>query len=62
MADDKLRQLERRWRESSTVEDEAALLRERVRVGDLSEGRLRLAASFGQEAATAAVANQASAK
>ncbi len=30
MADDKLRKLERAWKESGSVEDEAALLRERV--------------------------------
>ena len=44
MTDERLRELERCWRESGSVEDEAAWLRERVRVGELSEARLRLAA------------------
>lgn len=44
MGDEKLRELERRWRESGTVEDEAAYLLERVRVGDLTQERLELAA------------------
>ena len=38
-----LRELEAAWRASGSVEDEAAYLRERVRVGDLSEERLKLA-------------------
>lgn len=40
MSDDHLRQLERRWRESGLVQDEAALLLERVRVGDLARSEL----------------------
>ena len=44
MSDARLRELERRWRESGSTEDEAAYLRERVRVGDLTQERLELAA------------------
>ena len=45
MSDAKLRELERRWKESGAVEDEAAYLLERVRVGDLTRERLELAVS-----------------
>ena len=51
MSDQKLRELERKWKETGSVEDEAAYLRERVRVGDLTQERLELAAYCGQEAA-----------
>lgn len=51
MADQRLRALERRWQASGSVEDEAAWLRERVRVGDLAEERLFLAAYLGHEPA-----------
>ena len=37
MSDSNLRGLERRWRETGSVDDEAAYLRERVRVGDLTQ-------------------------
>lgn len=47
MTDLRLRELERRWRESGAPHDEAALLRERVRTGDLPEARLRAAALLG---------------
>jgi len=50
MSDSKLRELERRWRETKSVEDEAAYLRERVRVGDLTQERLELAAVAGGRA------------
>jgi hypothetical protein len=50
MADDRLRELERRWKSSGAVEDEVALLLERMRVGDLEEDRLRLAAHLGHAA------------
>lgn len=53
MSDERLRELERRWKESETVEDEAAWLKERVRVGDLEWSRLELAACLGHEAAVA---------
>ncbi len=49
--DEKLRELERAWRASGAAEDEAALLRERVRVGDPDEHRLALAAYLGHPAA-----------
>jgi hypothetical protein len=39
MSDQKLRDQERRWKETGNVEDEAAYLLERVRVGDLSQER-----------------------
>lgn len=51
MSDTKLRDLERRWRETGTVEDEAAYLLERVRVGDVTRERLELAAQCGHAAA-----------
>lgn len=51
MSDQRLRDLERRWREGGSVEDEAAYLRERVRVGDLTHERLELAAYCGRAAA-----------
>ena len=54
MSDQKLRELERRWRETGSVEDEAAYLRERVRVGDLTQERLELAAYCGHEGARVA--------
>ena len=41
MTDTKLRELERRWKESNAAEDEAAYLLERVRVGDLEQEKLR---------------------
>lgn len=51
MSDCRLRELERRWRETGSVEDEAAYLRERVRVGNLTEEKLELAAYCGHEGA-----------
>jgi len=50
MTDEKLRALERRWRESGSVDDEAAWLRERVKQGDLSQEMLGLAAHCGHQA------------
>ena len=55
MSDAKLRELERKWKESGSVEDEAAYLRERVRVGDLTQERLELAAYCGHGAASLAL-------
>ena len=55
MSDARLRELERRWRESGSTEDEAAYLRERVRVGDLTQERLELAAYCGNAASIAAL-------
>ena len=54
MSDTDLRALERRARATGHVEDAAALLRARVRRGDLSPERLRLAAYAGDQAARAA--------
>ena len=51
MSDQRLRELERLWRESGSPEAEADVLRERARAGMLSEDRLRLAAFLGHEAA-----------
>ncbi len=51
MSDEKLRELERRFKETGSVEDEAAWLVERVRVGDLTQERLELAAYLGHEPA-----------
>lgn len=50
MSDDRLRQLERRFRASGAAEDEAAFLLERVRVGDLDQAGLELAAYCGHQA------------
>lgn len=54
VSDAKLRELERRWKETGSVEDEAAYLLQRVRVGDLSRERLELAAYCGHLGAIAA--------
>lgn len=51
MSDGRLRELERRWAETGSSEDEAELLRERVRVGALTLARLELAALLGHPAA-----------
>jgi len=51
VSDADLRELERRFRETGSVEDEAAWLRERVRVGQLDETRVQLAAHCGLAAA-----------
>ena len=48
MSDNKLRELERRWKETGSVEDEAAYLLERVRAGELTQERLELAAYCGR--------------
>jgi hypothetical protein len=49
--DDRLRALERRFRETGTTEDEAAWLRERVRTGGVGADRVVLAARLGHPAA-----------
>jgi hypothetical protein len=58
MSDQKLRELERRWKETGSTEDEAAYLLERVRVGDLTRERLELAAYCGHEGARKATSAQ----
>jgi len=55
VTDSKLRELERRWKEIGSVEDEARYLLERVRVGDLEREKLELAAYCGHEAAALAL-------
>ena len=59
MTDTKLRELERRWKESGSPEDEAAYLLERVRVGDLEKEKLELAAYCGHEGARLALGDEA---
>lgn len=56
MSDARVRDAERRWRESGAVADEAAWLRERVRSGALDDARLRLAAYVGHPASRLALA------
>ena len=57
MTDSHLRELERRFRASASVEDEAAWLRARVQAGELSQERLELAAYLGHPAAGAPPGN-----
>lgn len=53
MSDSHLRDLERRFKETGAVEDEALHLGGRVRAGELSQERLQLAAFLGHAAARA---------
>lgn len=55
MTDARLRELERRWRESGAERDHARFLVERLRTGELSLDRARLAAHLGDAAARAAL-------
>ena len=55
MSDANLRELERRWRVTGSVEDEAAWLWARLQAGDLSEERLELSAYCGSKAACSQV-------
>jgi hypothetical protein len=55
MPDEALRQLERRWQETSTVEDGALYLRTAMRRGVLSRRRLELVAALGEASAAAAL-------
>ena len=52
---ERLRELERAWRESGSLEDHAALLRERWRAGVVEGGVLGLAAHLGHAAARLAL-------
>jgi hypothetical protein len=52
VSDGRLRELERRWRESGSVDDEASWLSERMRAGTLTRDRLELAAYCGSAAAS----------
>lgn len=58
MSDARLRELERRWKETGSPDDEAAYLLERVRVGDLTRERLELAAYCGHEGARRSIGMQ----
>jgi len=58
VSDARLRELERRWKETGSPDDEAAYLLERVRVGDLTRERLELAAYCGRQGAARACASQ----
>ena len=62
MSDQRLRELERRWKETNSPDDEAAYLLERVRVGDLPRERLELAAYCGHEGARRATSADAPAR
>jgi len=55
MADERLRGLERRWKETKAVEDEARYLRERCRVGELASDSLRMLACLSYPAASIAL-------
>lgn len=55
MSDARLRDAERRWRDTGAVEDEADYLRERLRAGDLAQTALELAAECGYEPAALAL-------
>ena len=50
MSDEDLRELERRWRASGTVDDEAAYLAERLRAGELSAEQVETLAELGYPA------------
>lgn len=56
MSDQKLRDLERRYRETGSLDDEAAYIQERVRAGILPRVRAELAAYCDHEAAKRAMA------
>jgi hypothetical protein len=50
MSDTRLRELERRWKESGAIDDELAYVKERMRTGGLDQRRVELAAWCGHEA------------
>lgn len=56
MTDMRLLELQRRWKETGSVEDEAAYLLHRVRIGEFERTRLEAAAAFGHPAASHAAA------
>lgn len=58
MSDDRLREIERRWKETGAVEDEAAWLLERLRVGAITGIDLELAAILGHHASARALADR----
>lgn len=49
--DDRIRRLERAWLTTGSIDDEAALLAERVRMGVVDPARVRLAGHLGHPAA-----------
>ncbi|MDC3379091.1 hypothetical protein OAX78_02280 [Planctomycetota bacterium] len=55
MSDERLRELERRWKRTGSAEDEAAWLSARVRTGTITERRLQVAAYLGHSAAADAL-------
>jgi hypothetical protein len=59
VTDERLRELEQRWKASGSPEDEAAYLLERVRTGDLEKEKLELAAYCGHEGARLALGDEA---
>jgi len=59
VSDADLRELERRFRETGCVEDEAAWLRARAQAGELEKSRLELAAYCHHEAAVTALGLEA---
>ena len=62
MGDEELRALERRWRETGAVEDEARWHLARVRAGALPQARLELAAALGVPGARVALGRRAGVK
>jgi len=61
MTDSRLQELERAWKASGSLEDGVAYLHERVRTGELSQERLRLASRCGDPAAARAVGHDCTA-
>lgn len=55
MSDARMRELERKWKQSGSAEDEAAYLLERVRIGGIPQIHLDALADFGDPAAMLAV-------
>lgn len=55
MTDDRIRNLERRWRETGALEDEVSYILERLRSGGLTKNQLGLAAYCGHPAARLAL-------
>jgi hypothetical protein len=51
VSDERLRELERRWKETGSIEDEASWLAERLRLGRASKDMVALAAHCGHAAA-----------
>lgn len=56
MTDNRLTDLEKRWKDSGSAADEAALIKERARIGDLAFQHLELAAYLNHPPAQTALA------